>query len=122
MAKEKQKPGNISFPDQGIVFWPVETANSTTLVINKKTIVQIDVNHLEGADDEDDPRMAIIDHLVKLLPKRNERPYLALFVLTHPDEDHCRGFAELNKRIQIGKLWFTPRIFHDHLKSEILAE
>ncbi len=43
---------------------------------------------------------------------------MAFFVLTHPDKDHCQGFAELLKRVHIGELWFSPRVFTEY-KSEL---
>lgn len=67
-----------------------------------------------AADDGDDPREPIVDRLVKLLPKRDKKPYLSVFVLTHPDKDHCLGFKELREKVSIGEIWFTPRIFFEH--------
>jgi hypothetical protein len=61
--------------------------------------------------------------LVRVLPKRsNGRPYLAVFVLTHPDQDHVRGFRELLKRVDIGELWHTPKIFRDQKNQEALCD
>src|SRR5260370_27449940 len=65
---------------------------------------------------------AIIEHLVKKLPKKNGRPYLSLFVLTHPDKDHIQGFAELLRRVDIGELWHTPKIFRDQSDQESLCD
>jgi hypothetical protein len=70
----------------------------------------VDIQHLEAAEDDDDPRCAVIDRLIEVLPKRNGKPYLAVFALTHADEDHCCGFAELLERVTIGELWHTPRV------------
>ena len=81
--------------------------------------------HLEKADDNDNPEWPIIDYLVAILPKNpnlNGRPYLAVFVLTHPDKDHIQGFAELLKRVDIGKLWHTPRVFRDQSDQESLCD
>src|SRR5438105_4377353 len=100
---------------KGVIYWPVGTGDSTTLVLKPgKLVMQIDLRHLQKADDEDEPEWPIIDHLVKVLPKRNGRPYLAVFALTHPDKDHIQGFAELLKKVNIGELWHTPKIFRDH--------
>jgi len=104
----------VTLPKQGFVFWPVGCGDSTTVVIDLDTIMQIDLHHLECADGDDDPRLPILDRLIPLLPKRNGKPYLALFVLTHPDKDHCLGFGELLKRATIGELWFSPRVFWEH--------
>jgi beta-lactamase superfamily II metal-dependent hydrolase len=101
-------------PDLGVVFWPVGTGDSTTICIDEDTVIQVDLHHLANSEDDDDGRTPIIDRLVELLPKKNSKPYLAVFVLTHPDQDHCRGFQELRKRITIGEIWFAPRVFREH--------
>ncbi|MCI0393112.1 MAG: hypothetical protein MOB07_30640 [Acidobacteria bacterium] len=109
-----QKKMKIELPSQGFVYWPVGSGDSTTIAIDDKTTIQVDLRHLTAADDNDDPRMAVIDHLEKVLPKVNSKPYLSAFILTHPDEDHCRGFADLLKRVIIGELWHTPRVFREY--------
>jgi hypothetical protein len=108
---------------KAVVYWPVGTGDSTTLVLKPGDIVmQIDLRHLEKADDPEEPEWPIIDQLVKDMPKRNGRPYLALFVLTHPDKDHIQGFAELLKKVQIGEIWHTPKIFRDQSDQESLCD
>lgn len=102
-------------PDQGFVFWPVGAGDSTTILINDTTVMQIDINHLEAADEEEDPRWPVVDELVELLPRVGGRPYLAAFVATHADMDHCQGFGKLleDHDVLIGELWFTPRLVAD---------
>ncbi len=101
-------------PESGFIFWPVGTGDSTTVCVDKNTVLHVDFHHLECSDDEDDGRCPIVDQLVEVLPKRDKKPYLAVFTLTHPDQDHCRGFAELLKRVTIGEIWFSPRIFREN--------
>jgi hypothetical protein len=84
--------------------------------------MQLDLRHLEKADDPDEPEWPIIDRLVKILPRRGGRPYLAAFALTHPDKDHIQGFAELLRRVHIGELWHTPKVFRDTEDHEVLCE
>ena len=86
---------SFQLPKRGLVFWPVANGDSTTVVIDSKTHLQVDLNHLEKSEDDDDPTWSIVDELVKRLPKKDGRPYLAAFALTHPDQDHCRGFPKL---------------------------
>ena len=107
----------FELPDRGLVFWPVGNGDSTTIAIDSKTYLQVDLNHLEKSDDDDDASWAVVDELSKRLPKVNGRPYLAVFALTHPDQDHCRGFAKLLDKVDIGELWFTPRIFAEYNKD-----
>lgn len=105
----------FSLPKQGFAFWPVGTGDSSTIVVKEnEVIVQIDLHHLVKSDDKDTAHVPIVDELVRLLPKKNNRPYLSVFILTHPDEDHVLGFADLLKRVDIGEIWHTPRIFREH--------
>lgn len=107
---------------KAVVFWPVGTGDSTTLILKPDEFaMQIDLRHLEKAESSEEPEWPIIDHLVKVLPKRNGRPYLAVLALTHPDKDHIQGFAELLRRVDIGELWHTPKIFRDH-ENEPMCE
>lgn len=102
-------------PDQGIVFWPVGAGDSTTVLVNRDIIIQVDLNHLEAAESDDDPRWPVVNELVECLPLVDGRRYLAVFVATHADKDHCQGFKELleDHNVVIGELWFTPRLIAD---------
>lgn len=104
----------FEFPSRGLVFWPVCNGDSTTIVIDADTVVQVDLHHLEKSEDDADPTWSVVDELVARLPKKGDRPYLAVFALTHPDQDHSRGFEKLLERIDIGELWFTPRVFFEY--------
>ena len=108
---------NFKLPTRGLIFWPVANGDSTTVVIDSKTHLQVDLNHLERSEDDEDPTWSIVDELVTRLPKKDGRPYLAAFALTHPDQDHCRGFAKLLNEVNVGELWFTPRVFLEYKKD-----
>jgi hypothetical protein len=98
-------------PKRGLVLWPVGAGDSITAVIDKDTVVQIDLHHVKDAESDEDPRMAIVDELVKMLPRRDGKPYLAAFGATHLDDDHICGFKRLleDEEVTIGDLWFTLR-------------
>ncbi|TCK19646.1 beta-lactamase superfamily II metal-dependent hydrolase [Ancylobacter aquaticus] len=96
------------------IFWPVGTGDSTTIVISENEVMQVDLNDKQMADEEGNEHIPIVDELVSKLPVVNGRPYLSCFALTHPDLDHCRGFADLLERVDIGELWHTPRIFREY--------
>jgi len=100
-------------PKRGAVFWPVGTGDSTSLVVDDSVIVQVDLHDLAKAQDEENPEVAVVDRLVQVLPKVGGKPYLAVFVLTHADKDHCLGFDDLLKRVSIGELWSTPRLWRE---------
>ncbi len=108
---------SFELPESGFLFWPVGTGDSTTICVDPDSVMQVDLRHLSSAEDEDDPHAPIIDRLEESLPTRDGESYLAVFLLTHPDQDHCLGFEDLLDRIHIGEIWFTPRIFREYTKD-----
>ncbi|SFE95336.1 hypothetical protein [Blastococcus tunisiensis] len=106
---------------RGVVFWPVGSGDSTTIVVDDQTVVQVDLRDMAKADQDDTPEIAVVDRLVEALPQRDGRPYLAVFVLTHADKDHCCGFEDLLSRVTIGELWATPRLWRE-LEDDPSAE
>src|SRR6266566_5982020 len=73
---------------------------------------------MEQANEEDSKYAPVVDVLKESLPQRNGRPYLAVFVLTHTDEDHCQGFGTLlDSDILIGELWATPRLWREYAED-----
>lgn len=104
-------------PARGVVFWPVGTGDSTTVVVDDDHCVQIDLRHLDEADEDDSAYAPVVDELEELLPEQGGQPYLSVFVLTHPDRDHCLGFEELMGRVEIGEIWVTPRVFTEYRKD-----
>ncbi|MHB1887391.1 MAG: ComEC/Rec2 family competence protein, partial [Acidimicrobiales bacterium] len=110
---------STSLPDQGLVFWPVGTGDSTTIVIDDEHVVQVDLHDMALADDQDAVVAAVIDRLVEVLPQRDGRPYLSAFILTHADKDHCLGFADLLDKVTIGELWATPRLWREYTDNDV---
>lgn len=99
---------------RSFIFWPVGCGDTTTVVINDSVVMQIDLNDGAIAESDENERIPVVDELVAKLPRRNGKPYLSCLTLTHPDLDHCKGFADLLKRVVIGELWHTPRIFREY--------
>ena len=111
------KSYEIELPDSGFVFWPVGTGDSTTVCVAPGVVMQVDLRHLECANEEGDPHAPVVDLLEAVLPEVSGRPYLSVFALTHPDQDHCLGFSDLLERVTIGEIWFTPRILSEYIKD-----
>lgn len=102
------------FDEKGVMFWPVGTGDSTTFVIEPGAVIfQVDLRHTAKSEDEQDEGAPVVDQLIEHLPQVLDRPYLSAFALTHPDQDHIQGFAELLNHVDIGELWFSPRIFRE---------
>ena len=103
-----------TFPDLGMVFWPVGTGDSSTVVVTEDVLMQVDLNDRDSADDDETPEVPVVDLLIDSLPVGDDgRPFLAAFVLTHADKDHCSGFADLLEKATIGELWATPRMWRE---------
>ena len=116
------RPGCAEVSGPSFIFWPVGCGDTTTIVVSETEVVQIDINDKLMADEQGNEHIPIVDELVAKLPKRNGKPYLSCFVLTHPDLDHCRGFADLLDRVVIGEIWHTPRIFREYEDACDLSE
>ncbi|MFF4576208.1 hypothetical protein [Streptomyces sp. NPDC001410] len=103
-------------PERGVVFWPVGTGDSTTIVLGDGLVMQVDLRDMKAADEDGAVVAAVIDRLADTLPQQpgGTSPYLALFALTHADLDHCCGFGDLLKSpIHIGEIWATPRLWRE---------
>ena len=112
----------IKPPDQGFIFWPVGTGDSTTIRVADTIYVQLDLRHMAKAEGDDDPAWPVIDELIDILPTLDRTPYLSVFALTHPDLDHCQGFEELKARVIISELWMSPRTFREFRENEDLCD
>ena len=104
-------------PAKGFVLWNVGSGDAFSVIADDDHWLQIDINHKTDADKKDSIYVPIVDKLVERLPRVDGKPYLAVFALTHPDEDHCKGFERLLDEVEIGELWFTPRIFDEYKKD-----
>ena len=112
----------IQPPDRGLIFWPVGTGDSTTIRVAETVYIQLDIRHMAKSEDDDDPAWPVIDELIEILPTYRGKPYLSVFALTHPDEDHCQGFEELNDRVTISELWMSPRTFREFRENDDLCD
>ena len=112
----------IQPPDQGLIFWPVGTGDSTTVRVAEHVYMQVDIRHMAKSEDDEDSAWPVIDELIEILPTWHHKPYLSIFALTHPDLDHCQGFEELNDRITISELWMSPRTFREYRENDDLSD
>lgn len=115
---------SVELPPRGFIFWPVGCGDSTTIKVNDNVVMQVDIHHMAAADDDATPVHPVVDSLVEMLPTKDgdDKPYLAVFALTHADQDHCKGFAELLERVTIGELWFSPRVIRDYEDNTELCD
>ncbi len=114
--------------DAFITYFPVNNGDMSLIQLSDSTNIIIDCNLTQDLlDDSDETRLDVLSYLLKLLKRDDaKRAHIDSFILTHPDEDHCRGFEEIfftgdpsdfnesDRRkglIIIDELWFAPRIF-----------
>ncbi|MBK3582175.1 hypothetical protein JHN49_00010 [Streptomyces sp. MBT57] len=111
-------------PGQGVVFWPVGTGDSSTLVLGGDLVMQVDLRDMKAADEDGAVVAAVIDRLEETLPQPDgKKPYLAVFALTHADSDHCCGFGDLlESSILIGEIWATPRLWRELSEDKPMCE
>ena len=114
-----------------IKFYPVGNGDCSLVSIggaNQK--MMFDCNLRQQAENDDEEMYDVLSDLIdNELSTKCGLPFLEAFLLTHPDQDHCRGFAEKfylgdpdaikdsdkeAKKILIGELWYSPRVFEEY--------
>jgi len=114
-----------------IKFYPVGNGDCDLITIggaSKK--MMFDCNFRQKAEEDNDEMYDVLGDLLdnELTTKKCGLPFLDAFLLTHPDQDHCRSFADKfylgdpdavpqsakdNNKILIGELWYSPRVFEE---------
>ena len=109
-------------------FYPVANGDTTLIKLSDFTTILIDCRIRDCEEDTNGNTVYDIkDDLLKEVRKKNSNSYIDLFVLTHPDEDHCLGFAKNfytgdpsnysksnreNNEIVVNELWATSMLFN----------
>ncbi len=107
-----------------ITFFPVDNGDMTLLELESGRKILIDVNIRVAADDDKDETPDVAKKLRDRLKRDSKgRLFVDVFLLSHHDQDHCRGleqhfhlgapddWSEENDRIFIRELWSSPRVF-----------
>lgn len=120
--------------DATITYFPVGNGDTSLIKLSDGTAFVIDLNVTEAASDEGEPtRYDVHEHLLRESRKdKDDRPHVDAHLLSHPDQDHVRGFGNVfytgdptkysdkdkkAGRIVVDELWFAPRIFSPHEKK-----
>jgi len=122
-----------------ITFFPVGNGDMTLIRLPgpKGFTILIDCYFLEETGET---RLTTIDQLYEYLPvDENGRPYVDVFMLSHPDDDHCHGAKDIlhleapeayvdkvpsgtRKKIFIREMWSAPMIFRRKADDKDLVE
>lgn len=111
-----------------IKFYPVCNGDSVLITLKDETTILFDSNIREtGKDSDGNEIYDVKKDLIDSLKKKNSNYHLDLFILTHPDNDHCRGFKKhfyrgnpdcykesnrKNNEIIIDEIWVTSMLFN----------
>ena len=78
-----------------VTFFPVDNGDMTLVKLSDKKTILVDINLRESAEEEDNPAFDAVKGLRDRLEKDEKgRPYVDAFLLSHPDQDHCRGLKK----------------------------
>lgn len=124
--------------EASITYLPVGNGDCTLTRLKDDTTIVLDINLCADAcDPAVKTRYDIKAHLKREAKKDADgRLYHDVFGLTHPDQDHCRGFDEVffdadprdydakknAGEIIAHELWFSPRIFGKYEKQHELSQ
>lgn len=116
-----------------ITFYPVGNGDMTLIKLESGRTILIDVNIRTPGDGVRDVAKDLRD---ALKTDKEGRPYVDVMVLSHPDQDHCRGLkAEFHlgplsdyndsgkpKKIVIREMWSSPLVFRRASVNHTLSE
>jgi len=103
-----------------IEFFPVDNGDMTLITTKNKKRILIDCNYRQPSDDVVDVKSMLRERLDR---NDDNQLFIDVYLLTHPDQDHTRGFKEIfhtgspddwkekDDKIIINELWSSPRVF-----------
>lgn len=122
-----------------IKFYPVGNGDTTLIKLTDDSTILIDCNIREGEENDQGNKIYPVksDLLDSIQINGEDNPFIDLMILTHPDEDHCRGFeknfyngkspenyAKANKdneEIIVNELWCTSILFNNATNDDAKA-
>jgi hypothetical protein len=116
-----------------ITFFPVGNGDMTLIKLSSGRTILIDINIRQPGDDVRD---VLKDLRERLKEDEEGRPYVDVMVLSHPDQDHCRGLRDHfylgplidyptqgeASKIVIREMWSSPLVFRRASKNHTLSE
>jgi hypothetical protein len=118
-----------------ISFFPVDNGDMTLIILDSGLTILIDVNIRCSADDPNQPDVPdVLSQLKnKLSRDAQDRKFVDVFILTHPDKDHCSGlikhfhlgapstYSKTDDKIFIREIWSSPMVFRRASKTLLLC-
>jgi hypothetical protein len=118
-----------------ITFYPVDNGGMTLLETDSSKKVLIDIHIRAAADDPDDDTPDVAKWLRERLTRDADgRLFVDVFLLSHPDQDHCAGLEKhfhlgplstwdkKKDKIVIREIWSSPIVFRRACKKHPLCD
>lgn len=104
------------------------------ITLTDGTTIAVDCNIRQVSIGSTDPSIYDVKKdLLSSVKRRDEIPYLDVFILTHGDYDHCRGYKDnfyqgnpesyssadkKASKVMIDEMWFSPMIAEAHTNND----
>ena len=118
-----------------ISFFPVGNGDMTLVTTESGCRILVDMNIRADADDPDKTTPDVAKLLRDRLTKDSEgRYFVDVLLISHPDQDHCRGlrkhfhlgppaeWSSTADRIFVREIWSSPRVFRRASKNNPLCD
>jgi hypothetical protein len=115
-------------------YYPVGNGDMSLITLEDKTTILVDCNIRKESHGSADPEMYDVKKdLLGSIQNNNGVPYIDVFILTHGDNDHCRGFKnnfyqgdpkaynDKHKKeglIRVDAMWFSPMIAEQYTNDD----
>lgn len=116
-------------------FFPVDNGDMTLVQTEGGNKILIDLNIRAAADNEDDDTPDVAFKLREKLERDGKgRLFVDALLVSHPDEDHCRGlkkhfhlgppedWSENADKIFVREVWSSPMVFRRASRKHVLCE
>jgi len=117
-----------------IKYYPVGNGDQSLITLRDGTTIMVDCNIRQDSIGSADPKIYDAKKdLLKSIERRDDNPYVDVFILTHGDCDHCRGYksnfyqgdptkySDKNRKVEeiiIDEMWFSPMIAEEHTNND----
>jgi len=71
------------------------------------TLIEFPTGEFMLIDNKNGGKINVREYLKDILPKKNDKPFLNYFLLTHAHIDHVGSVNELFGEFEIGEVWYT---------------
>lgn len=120
-----------------VTFFPVGNGDMTLIQMETGRTILIDIN-IRQPDEDGEIRDVLADLRARLPKDKLGRHYVDAMLLTHPDQDHCRGLVEHfhlgpltdyvepdegeDGKIVIREIWSSPMVFRRRPAGDPLCD